>query len=439
MLDDFCKLDQISLVVDDKRNLGDFNFGDLTQDEISSFKLPPFKHQIDAINFGLKKHKWLLTHGMGCGKTVSAMLLAETLHKRGLVDHCFIICAVASLKQQWKAEIQKYSNESCLVLGEKISKKGRISYKTLPERAEQLKNEISEFFIITNIESLRSEQVLNAFIKSKNKIQMIVVDEIHRTNNKSSIQGSNLLKLKAEYKLGMSGTLLVNNPINLYLPLVWTENDNSTLTNFKNQYCEFATSTFTKYQIAGYKNLDLLKDELDSCSHRRTLSDVVDMPMKTVSTELLELPDDHVKFYEAIKNGVKEEADKIELNTNNLLALTTRLRQAVVDPSILSSSEIISGKIERCEELIEDLVSQNEKVVVFSNFKAPLEQLAAKFKQFHPLVNTGDYSDDLVNKNVAQFMTDPNSLICLCTHSRMGTGFNLNAAAYCIMLDIPFT
>lgn len=73
MLDDFCKLDQISLVVDDKRNLGDFNFGDLTQDEISSFKLPPFKHQIEAINYGLSHPKFLLLDSMGLGKTASVI------------------------------------------------------------------------------------------------------------------------------------------------------------------------------------------------------------------------------------------------------------------------------------------------------------------------------------------------------------------------------
>lgn len=101
--------------------------------------------------------------------------------------------------------------------------------------------------------------------------------------------------------------------------------------------------------------MDLLKDELDSCSLRRTLDQVRDMPPKTVTYELLEMDDEHRKFYDAIKDGVKAEADKIELNSNNLLALATRLRQASVCPGILTSQKVNSTKIARAVELIQDL------------------------------------------------------------------------------------
>lgn len=262
---------------------------------------------------------------------------------------------------------------------------------------------------------------------------------VHNCNNKQSQQGANLLKLHAGYKIALSGTLLVNKPLDLYLPLVFTENDHSTLTNFKNQYCIFGSNSFTQYQITGYKNLDLLKDELDGCSLRRTLNDVVDMPLKTVDTEILEVLDDHMKFYEEVKSGVKNEAMKVDLNASNILGLMTRLRQATVDPSILTTEKIKSTKIERCLELIHDLVDQHEKVVVFSNFKQPLETLAQSLREYNPLICTGDYTDDHVSRCVDIFQSDPNSLICLCTHARMGTGFTLNAAAYAIMLDTPYT
>lgn len=92
---------EVSLLPDKVEELNHDNFN-LDQDEIDSFKLEPFKHQIEAINYGLQPEhrKWLLTHGMGCGKTVSTIYLAETLYRRKLVSHCLIICGVASLKQQ---------------------------------------------------------------------------------------------------------------------------------------------------------------------------------------------------------------------------------------------------------------------------------------------------------------------------------------------------
>jgi SNF2 family DNA or RNA helicase len=149
--------------------------------------------------------------------------------------------------------------------------------------------------------------------------------------------------------------------------------------------------------------------------------------------------EDHMKFYEEVKSGVKNEAMKVDLNASNVLGLMTRLRQATVDPSILTTEKIKSTKIERCLELIHDLVDQHEKVVVFSNFKQPLETLAQSLREYNPLICTGDYTDDHVSRCVDLFQSDPNSLICLCTHARVGTGFTLNAAAYAIMLDTPYT
>ena len=193
----------------------------LTSAEISSFHFTPFPHQVDAINYGLdpKHKKWLLLDSMGLGKTLELIGLAETLYKRGEIEHCLVICGVDSLRQNWKAEIQKFSNLSVLVLGEKISKKGRISYETVKARAETLKQPISEFFVIVNAATLRSDDVIEAFSKSPNKFDMIAVDEAHRFATKSSQQGTNLLKLKAQYKVAATGTLLLNSPVSCYVPL----------------------------------------------------------------------------------------------------------------------------------------------------------------------------------------------------------------------------
>jgi SNF2 family DNA or RNA helicase len=105
----------------------------LTESEVLSFKFKPFQHQIEGVNFGLdpERPKWLLLDSMGLGKTNEIIMYAETLKRRGLIDHCMIICGVDSLRQNWKAEIKKFSTESCIVLGEKISKRGKVSYETV--------------------------------------------------------------------------------------------------------------------------------------------------------------------------------------------------------------------------------------------------------------------------------------------------------------------
>lgn len=430
---------QLTLLPDKTDNPKQIDFK-LTKTEIDQFRYPPFQHQIDGINFGLdpKHTKWLLLDSMGLGKSNEIIWYAETLKRRGIIDHCLIICGVDSLRQNWKKEISKFSTESCIVLGEKVSKKGKVSYASVDQRAKQLLEPIEEFFVIVNVATLRSDKIVEAFNKSKNKFGLIAVDEAHKISNKSSQQGANLLKLKSPYKIAATGTPIVNSPLSAYLLLAWTENDAATLTTYKSNYCEFGG--FNNSQVVGYKNLDVLKEEMDSCMIRRTLDQVRDdMPLKTVHYEIIEMSDAHRKFYEAIKEGVKEEADKIELKSSNLLALTTRLRQATACPGILTSQDILSSKVERCVEIVEDLVSQGEKVVVLSTFKEPVYQLAKLLEKYRPSVNTGDIADQVISDNMDRFQNDPNSKIFLGTHSKCGTGFTLNAASYMICIDTPYT
>ena len=401
------------------------------------YKTKPFKHQLDGIEFGLNHDNWLLLDQPGLGKSKTIINLAEELKAQKGLEHCLIICGINTLKSNWKKEIKLHSNLSCRVIGEKISKKGNVSYASVKERAAELKQPLDAFFYIINVESLRSEDVIEAIKKSSNKIDMIVFDEVHKANNSSSQQGHNLLKLKDhKYKIGLTGTLLTNNPLNAYLPLKWIGVEHSTLTNFKSQYCEFGG--FGGYQIVGYKNIDILKEEIDACSLRRT-KDLLNLPPKNVIVELVEMNPLHSKFYENVKDGVKEECNKIELKTNNVLALTTRLRQATSCPSILTTENIPSSKIERCLDLVEEIVSQGDKVVIMSNFKEPVNQLANLLKDYNPLLGTGDLKDDIVSKNIDLFQTNDKYKVFIGTHAKMGTGVTLNAARYMILLDTPWT
>ena len=441
LLDKLTFYDDIDLTLADKNEIQQISefTKPLSEEEISKFKIKPFQHQVEGINYMLAHKKSLLLDAPGLGKTSQLIYYAETLKKRGAIDHCLIICGINSLKSNWRREIQKFSNEGCIIIGEKRKKNGDISPTpmVMKDRAAQLLSPLDEFFVILNVESLRQDIIINAILKSPNKFGLIAFDEFHKANNKQSVQGHNVLKLKADFQVGLTGTLITNNILNCYLPMSWIDVDHSTLTNYKAFYCTFGG--FGGNQIVGYKNLDCLKEELDSCSIRRTKEVAKGLPPKIVNIELLDMEEAHAKFYEAIKAGVKEEADKIELNSANLLALTTRLRQATADPSILTSQDIISTKIERAVEIVEQLVEQGEKVVVMSIFKDPVYKLAKLLDKYNPLVNTGDIPDLTVSQNIEKFQTDPEAKIFLATAAKCGTGITLNAASQMICIDIPWT
>ena len=435
-LDSATPIDDITLQLlkDETKELEDFE-KPVTDEEIKYLNFEPRQHQIEAFNFTLKNKKWLLLDSMGCGKTLSIIGSAEILKKRGLIDHCFIICGVNSIKENWANEIQKYGNSSYRILGKKIGKHGGVSYVSVAERAKMLREPIEEFFIITNIETLRDDKVITAIQNSKNNFGMIVVDEIHRCATKHSSQGKNLLKLDATYLIGSTGTVITNKPESAYVPLVWTKNDKSILTTFRPQY-EIKEND----RVVGYKNLDVLQEEISQCSLRRTMDDVrSDLPQKIIEYEILEFNDRHKKFYENILHGVKEEVDKVELTPGNVLALNIRLRQAATCPSILTSEDIVPTKLERCAELIEEIVSQKEKVIVLSFFVEPCNQLAELVKRYNPLVLTGETNEKDSAEIQEKFKTSSKYNVLIGTHGKMGTGLSFAECRYMIILDLPWT
>lgn len=162
-----------------------------------------------------------------------------------------------------------------------------------------------------------------------------------------------------------------------------------------------------------------------------------DFPSKTVINEILEMNETHKKFYDSVKAGIKEECDKIELNSNNVLGLTVRLMQATSCPSQLTTQNIKSSKLERVKELVEEIVGNNEKVVIMSTFKDPLNELYSELKEYNPLLGTGDISDDEFSKNVDLFQTNDKYKVFLATVSKSGTGITLNAASYMICINTP--
>jgi len=141
---------------------------------------------------------------------------------------------------------------------------------------------------------------------------MIVLDEAHRAKNPSSKSAKNLLKLKSKRNIALTGTVIMNNPENAYLPLKWTGNLNSTFSAFKGMYNVYGG--FGGVQVIGYKNLDLLKEHIASCSLRRLKSEVLDLPEKTYQIEYVEMGTRQRALYNEVEKGIAEELDLLPKN-----------------------------------------------------------------------------------------------------------------------------
>lgn len=431
-------IDKVSIIEDiDIEVLPDVNVEHINTS--INFKTQPYPYQLEGIDYMLNHPDCLLLDVAGLGKTLQVIYLAEELKARGECEHCLIICGINALKTNWEKEIKRHSNEDCVIIGKKVNSKGKISYSSIKDRAEQLYNKLDPFFIIINIESIRDRIIIDAILDSKNKFDLMVVDECHKCKSPTTSQSKGLIKIAKASKrhIGLTGTPLVNSPLDAYLPLKFIGKEKASFTKFKDFYCNFEF-VFGHRQIKSYKNMDILKDEIDRCSIRRDKS-LLNLPPKIIVPEYLEMSDAQYKFYTDISNGVLEEADRIDIKTTSLLGLVTRLRQASTYPMSLTTQDIDSVKLNRAEELVEEITSNVEKVVIFSPFKEPLNVLYDRLKKYNPVLGTGDIPDEEVSKNIDRFQTDPECKVYLGTTQKSGTGITLTAASYEIFLSSEWT
>lgn len=362
--------------------------------------------------------------------------------------HCLIICGVNGLKWNWKAEVEKHSNEKAYILGTRYKKDGKEYIGNMSDRLLDLcdlvenKDDIryytsinQSYFIITNIETLRNEAIIKKLkeLCDNNIVNMIALDEGHKCKDSTSQQGKALLKLQAETMISMTGTPLMNNPLDLYIHLKWLGYEKHAYYSFKQHYCVFGG--FGGYQIVGYRNLDQLKEQFEDIMLRRLKKDVLDLPDKIYTTEYVEMTPKQAKIYKEVSSEIQNNIDLVE-NAINPLAELIRLRQATGYTGILSSTIQESAKLDRLDELLEEIISNNGKAIIFSNWTSMTNPVYERLKKYNPAIITGETKDRVAEQD--KFMKDNSCKVIIGTTGAMGTGLTLTAANTVIFLDEPW-
>lgn len=401
------------------------------------FKTSPFEHQITGFEYGAMNKRWLLGDEQGLGKTKQAIDIA-CLYKQTGYQHCLIVCGVNGLKWNWQQEIRIHSDETGHILGQRVGRNNKLVVKGSKEKLEDLdKLDSLPYFIITNVESLRNKEILDKLVKycKKGKINMCVADEVHKMKNPTSQQGKAFLKIDTEYKLAITGTPLMNTPLDLYIILRWLGYEEHAFYAFKNHHC--IMGGFGGYEVVGYKNVKEIHDTLDTMMLRRLKKDVLDLPEKLFVDEFVDMSAKQEVIYKEVTNQVKSQIDQIAMSPNPLANLI-RLRQATGYTGILSSSVKESAKLDRMEELVEEAVANGKKVVIFSNWTQMTDVVLQRLKKYHGVAITGETNDAQRMLNVTEFQTNSHCHFIVGTIGAMGTGLTLTAGTVEIFLDEPW-
>lgn len=413
------------------------------------FKTKPFSHQIDGVRFGLNKKKFLLCDDQGLGKTKQIIDFVGCLEKTDKINKVLIVCGVNSLKYNWQYEIGVHSDEKGWVLGTRFRKTTGKAYEgSTKDKLDDLDNLPDCRYIITNIESLRAgakkisktkyhfpiAEKLQQLCKN-GTISVIAFDECHKSKDPTSLQSRAMLLLSASYMSAMSGTPLMNNPLDLYFPIHWLGYEQHSLYQFKQHYCTFGG--WGGSQVVGYKNLEEIRALMEKIMIRRLKSEVLDLPEKIRKIEYVDMTPKQNQIYKEVYNGVMSDLQKIKFS-NNPLAMMIRLRQATGWTGILSQTVQESAKMERMIELVQEIVASGQKAIIFSNWESMTEVAKEKLKSYNPAYITGATKADERMKEVDRFQTDDKCRVIIGTIGAMGTGLTLTAAQNVIFLDSPW-
>ena len=188
----------------------------------------------------------------------------------------------------------------------------------------------------------------------------------------------------------------------------------------------------------GYQHIDELRKLLNEMMLRRLKADVLDLPEKLYVNEYVEMDKEQERIYNEILDDVRLNVDKIASSPNPLSQLI-RLRQATGYTVILSSDIQVSAKLDRMEDLVEEAVANDKKVLVFSNWTDITDEVLNRLKRFNPATITGKVKDSDLTLQKEKFQTDDTCKVIVGTTPKMGTGYTLTAGTIVIFMDEPWT
>ena len=418
------------------------------------FTTKPYKHQMEGVIYGLEHESFLLGDDQGLGKTKEIIDLAMCRKQTDGLKHCLIICGINGNKYNWADEVKIHSREDSWILGTRFTKRPPIKMieGSTKDKMEDLNNIPHQFFWITNIETLRGgsfkekqgKRTVMRFpiaekiqeLCDKGIIGMIAFDEAHKAKNPDSQQGKALLSIDCKGpKIPMSGTFVLNNPLDLYLPLKWAGFETHSFYAYKQHYCTMGG--FGGKEIVGYKNLDELRSMVSRVMLRRVKGDVLDLPPKVHTIEWVDAYPEQKSLYKDVRDQVRDNIDKVKVHPDPLSEML-RLRQVTGYPGILSSTVTKSAKMDRMEELVEDEVAVGGKAIIFSNWSEMTNVIRHKLKKYNPAYITGEVGSVQRMEEKDRFQNDPNCKVMIGTIGALGTGFTLTAAQLVIFVDEPW-
>lgn len=396
--------------------------------DFSTLKVELFSFQKEGVEFATFRDGAVIADEMGLGKTVQAV--ATAIMKKKIFDfkRVLIICP-ASIKEQWKQEISKFSHEQAEVVN------------GLPEQRIKIYRESKAYFLIVNYETiLRDWREINRM-----ETDLIILDEAQKIKNFSTITAQSIKLLTRKHALVITGTPIENRLIDLYSIIQFADPLYLTpLWEFSYQHCYFDSTNKTK--ITGYFNLQQLKERLKPIVIRREKRIVLkELPKITELTVPVELHEQQQMYHANYAKGVAYILRKKFISPydqQRLMLLMANMRMVCDSTYLVDKESNISPKLNELKGILLDKLDLRNsvgKVIIFSEWVTMLNLIGQMLTECG--IGFAQLSGKVAVKNrdklVKKFETDPRCKIFLSTEAG-GSGLNLQVADTVINFELPW-
>jgi len=391
--------------------------------DMDKAKRTPYEYQKEGVKFLLERKKCVLADDMGLGKTYQTIVAAlESGCKKIL-----IICP-ASLKLNWKKELLNFVDE------DEISVIQGSNWE--PKKFTIINYDILKKFhtVIDKRKNYKEWEISKEIINEG--FDLFVLDEAHSIKNSNSNRSKIVMDIKKHINLDyiwlLTGTPISNRPINYFniLKLI-----NSPLGEnwqfYVLRYCNGKQirlgKTNKKFWITtGASNLDELSQRTRSFILRRTKELHLDLPDKIRTPIFIEL--ENRKEYEKVFEKY--------LEWRKINGKTTNVARKLVELTLLRKFLAIE-KTDYTIELVDNVLDQDKKVIIFTNYKEEMDIFVKKYGKSCVSIHGGTKMEDR-QKNVELFQNDENIKVFVGQIMAAGVGLTLTKAEVVIFNSLDW-
>ena len=351
-------------------------------------------YQLEGVKWLIKKDKAILADDMGLGKTLQVLKSIQILFARKEIKKVLVVCPVSLIKN-WEEEIIKWTPD---ITYQRVSSSS-TNIETL--KAIDISN-----IVITNYENIRSDPS----IYEKFEFDLVVADEVHKVRRIQS-------KLSKSFRviIGKKFWALTGTPI---------ENNIDDLINLSQYIIPGTLSTSDKN-----RSQLVVREVIKPYVLRRNKNQVLSELPEVIEVDVpIDLSLEQRKLYDEIWS----KRSNISKKSGSFFGVLSKLR-AICDGT---QEYTKNSKVIKAFEIVEKILSKNEKVIIFSYYIEPLKAMENLLigKKIKCVTILGEDEIEVREKNIQEFKNE-NTDILLASSKVASEGLNLTESNNVIFLN----